>query len=144
MKDELMVNILRQAIALSLIAGTIHFVCQPAFAASTCTGVDTRLTKQRRTDYAKLVANSLNQNVKPSKVDVKQFMQAGTWTVVYAYVPVADPGYFFFDTSTGKSEFKDVWGGVAEKSEAPEILKWATKLGANKPIASCFADSVAG
>ena len=87
---------------------------------------------------------TLNQNVKPSTVDVQRFMQAGTWTVVYANVPVADPGYFFFESSKGKPRFKDVWGGVAEKSEAPGIFKWAAKLGANKAIASCFADTVAG
>jgi hypothetical protein len=103
-----------------------------------------RLTKQRRVDYAKLVAESLNQNVKPSTVDVNKFMQAGTWTVVYADVPTADPGYFFFKSATGKPQFKDVWGGVAQKSEAREIFKWATKLGANKAIASCFAGTVAG
>ena len=99
---------------------------------------------QRRVDYAKRVAESLNQNVKPSTVDVNKFMQAGTWTVVYADVPTADPGYFFFESSTGRPQFKDAWGGVAQKSEAREIFKWATKLGANKAIASCFADTVAG
>ena len=39
---------------------------------------------------------------KPSAVDVYEFMQAGTWTMVYATVPTSDPGYFFFDSSAGK------------------------------------------
>ncbi len=39
---------------------------------------------------------------------------------------------------------KDVWGGIAEKSEEPEIAKWARNLGANKMIESCFADTVSG
>jgi hypothetical protein len=134
---------LKQILAVGiLVAG--HFACQPANARPACKGVDTRLTKQRRIDYAKLVAESLQQNVESSKVEIDKFMQAGTWTVVYANVPVADPGYFFFDSSTGKPEFKDVWGGVAQKSEALEIFRWATKLGANKTIASCFRDRVAG
>ena len=72
--------------------------------------MDTRLTKQRRVDYAKLVAESLGQNVKPSKVDVKKFMQSAAWSVVYAYVPTAEPGYFFFESAKGKPRFKDVWG----------------------------------
>jgi hypothetical protein len=133
----------KQVLAFSVLAGAVQAACQPAQAESACRGVDTHLTKLRRADYAKLIAESLDRNVKPSNVDVDKFMQAGTWTVVYADVPDADPGYFFFDSSTGKPEFKDVWGGVAEKSEAPEIFKWATKLGANKAIASCFADTVA-
>lgn len=113
-------------------------------AADPCKGVDTKLSAQRKSDYSKLVARSLNQDVKPSKVSVMKFMQAGSWTVVYADVPVADPGYFFFDSSSGSPVFKDVWGGVADKSEEPDIAKWATALGANKMIASCFADVVAG
>ncbi|KKX25718.1 hypothetical protein [Rhizobium sp. LC145] len=115
-----------------------------ALAADPCKGVDTNLSAQRKADYSKLVAKSLRQNVKPSKISVMKFMQAGTWTVVYADVPVADPGYFFFDSSSGLPVFKDVWGGVADKSEEPEITKWATALGANKMIASCFADMVIG
>ena len=69
-----------------------------------------RLTKQRRVDYAKLVAESLNQNVKPSTVDVNKFMQAGTWTVVYADVPTADPGYFFFGELNRKASVQGCLG----------------------------------
>jgi hypothetical protein len=140
----LMTALFKQILAFGVLAGVAHLACQPAFAGQACKDVDTRLTKQRRVNYAKLVAESLDQNVKPSTVDVTRFMQAGTWTVVYANVPVADPGYFFFESSRGQPQFKDVWGGVAQKSEAPEIFKWATKLGANKAIASCFRDTVAG
>lgn len=142
-KAKLTMTIFKQILAFSILAGIGHVACQPAHAGTACRGVDTRLTKQRRVDYRKLVAESLNQNVKPSTVDVYEFMQAGTWTMVYATVPVADPGYFFFDSSAGRPQFKDVWGGVAQKSDAPEIFKWATKLGANKAIASCFTDAVA-
>ncbi len=71
-------------------------------------------------------------------------MQAGTWTIVYADVPVADLGYFFFNSSSGNPVLKEVWGGIAEKSDEPEIAKWARDLGANKMIASCFADTVSG
>jgi hypothetical protein len=139
-----MKTIFKEILAFGVLAGVGHFACQPAHAGPACRGVDTRLTKQRRVDYAKLIAESLGQNVKSSAVEVNQFMHAGKWTVVYANVPTADPGYFFFESSAGKPQFKDVWGGVAQKSEAPEIFKWATKLGANKVIASCFRDAVAG
>jgi hypothetical protein len=143
-KAKSMTTVFKQILAFGVLAAVTHLACQPADAGSACKGVDMRLTKQRRVDYAKLVAESLNQNIKPSAVDVNKFMQAGTWTVVYADVPTADPGYFFFESSKGQPQFKDVWGGVAQKSEAPEIFKWATKLGANKAIASCFAGAVTG
>ena len=139
-----MTRFLGQLVSIGLLAGAMAVPYNAALAASACHGVDTKLNDQRKTDYAKLVAKSLNQNVRPSKVDVQGFMQSGTWTIVYAAVPVADPGYFFFDSSTGHLVFRDVWGGVAEKSEAPEIAKWARDLGANKTIATCFVDSVTG
>jgi hypothetical protein len=142
-EDVLTTRFLGRPGAIGLLAGTLLFPQYAAAVADHCQGVDTKLTTQRKADYAKLVAKSLDQNVKPSKVDVQDFMQSGTWTVVFAEVPVADPGYFFFDSSSGKPVFKDVWGGVAEKDEAPEIAKWARDLGANQTIASCFADTVA-
>lgn len=117
---------------------------EPSYAVSLCDGVDTQLTKQRKLDYAKLIAVSLGGKVKPSKVGVENFMQSGTWTVVFADVPIADPGYFFFDESAGKPVFKDVWGGMADKSEMPDLIKWAKELGANPKIASCFADTATG
>lgn len=133
---------LKPLVAIGLFLGLLQFP-QHATAADPCKDVDAELTSQRKSDYARLIAKSLDQNVSPSKVDVEEFMQSGTWTVVFADVPVADPGYFFFDSSTGKPVFQDVWGGIAEKSEAPEIAKWARDLGANKTIASCFAYAVA-
>ena len=139
-----MVPTFRKVASFGSIIGAFYLISAPAFAASPCDVVDTHLTKQRRTDYAKLIAGNLNAKVRPSKVDVTKFMQAASWTVVYANVPVADPGYFFFETSSGAPKFKDVWGGVADKSEAPAIFAWAMKLGANRAIASCFTDMVAG
>lgn len=129
-------------LALGLIAGVLSFLPHAALSASACQGVDTKLTAQRKSDYAKLVAKSLNPDVKPSKVKIMGFMQSGTWSVAYADVPGAESGYFFFNSSSGNSVFKDVWSGMAEEGEGPEIAKWVRGLGANKKIASCFADTV--
>ncbi|MCY1557776.1 hypothetical protein D9M68_946530 [compost metagenome] len=120
-------------------------ICAPltSYAADPCAGVDQKLTNALKTHYAPLIAISFDVIVKPSKVDIDSIMRSGMWTIVYASTPITDPGYFFFDSSTGKSVFKDVWGGVAEKGEAPEIAKWARSLGANKAISDCFADTVA-
>lgn len=134
----------RQLAVLGLLAAALAVQHNAALAASPCKGVDTKLTAQRKSDFARLVAQSLDQNVKPSKITIMGFMQSDTWTIVYADVPVAEPGYFFFDSATGSPVFRDVWGGVALRSEIPEIAKWARNLGANKSIASCFASTVTG
>src|SRR5690606_36860069 len=83
------------AVAMALPAGS-------AFAKSACDGVTTTLTRQVKLDYRSLIAHSLGKKVKPASVNIESFMQYGDWSVVYADVPVADPGYFFFDLS-GKS-----------------------------------------
>lgn len=114
-----------------------------SYAGDPCATVDQHLTHNLEIQYASLIAESLDGKVRPSKVDVDSIMRSGTWTVVYASTPDADPGYFFFDSSSGENVFKDVWGGIAEKGEAPEIVRWARRLGANKAISACFADMVA-
>lgn len=130
-----------QALASSLLAGALLFA-NVASAASPCDGVDTELTSKRKADYSRLIAESLYGKVKPSDVSVERFMQAGDWAVVYAAVPIADPGYFFFDNANDRPAFKEVWGGLAEKSETPDLIRWAQKLGANTTVAACFADAV--
>ncbi|WP_094509008.1 hypothetical protein [Brucella thiophenivorans] len=126
--------------ALIVLAGS--FFIYPATAAVDCTGVDQALTKERKTEYAKLISESLKEKVKPAKVEVDSFMQSGDWTVVYASTPVADPGYFFFDNSSGKQTFKDVWGGMADDGDGPKLVKFAEDLGANQKIAVCFSKVV--
>lgn len=126
--------------ALIVLAGSMFI--HPAIAAVDCTGVDQELTKERKTEYAKLISESLKEKVKPAKVEVDSFMQSGDWTVVYASTPVADPGYFFFDNSSGKQTFKDVWGGMADEGDGPKLVKFAKDLGANAKIAACFSKVV--
>ncbi|MEJ5081399.1 hypothetical protein [Ochrobactrum sp. MYb379] len=126
--------------ALIVLAGSLF--THPATAAVDCTGVDQQLTKDRKTKYAKLISESLKEKVKPAKVEVDSFMQSGDWTVVYATTPLADPGYFFFDNSSGKPTFKDVWGGMADDGDGPKLVKFAKDLGANEKLAACFSKVV--
>lgn len=115
---------------------------QPAAAADPCAGVDRTLTKQNKADYGSLIAKSLNKKVKPRSVEIDAVLRSGTWTVIYASTPIADPGYFFFDSSSGGQVFKGVWGGIADDGDGPVLTKWARGLGANNEIASCFSHLV--
>jgi len=115
---------------------------QLAAAADPCAGVDQSLTKQNKAEYATLIAKSLDKKVNPANIEIDAALRSGTWTVIYASAPVADPGYFFFDSSSGAPVFKDVWGGMADDGDGPVLIKWARKLGANKEIASCFSHVV--
>src|SRR5690606_702943 len=46
---------------------------------------------------------------------------------------------FFFEEVDGHKQFRDVWGGMAEPSERPELIEWARNLGAPENLATCFA-----
>ncbi|WP_425965059.1 hypothetical protein [Rhizobium nepotum] len=115
---------------------------QPAAAADPCASVDRSLTRQNKTDYGSLIARSLDKKVKPKSVEIDAVLRSGTWTIIYASTPIADPGYFFFDSSSGEQVFKDVWGGIADDGDGPVLIKWARHLGANNEISSCFSHVV--
>ncbi len=119
-----------------------------AFAAAqgrtSCAGMETGLSSARRQEYAGLVADAVERKVKPSEVTIHKFLSNGSWRVVYADIPIADPGYFFFQEVEGRKHFKDVWGGVAQPEDRPELTSWARKLGVPERLAACFADTAIG
>ena len=127
----------------ALAAGFLGLAAGTASAAP-CKGVDQTLTAALSQDYARLVAKDLRSNVKPSQIEVLAFMREAPWSVVYVSTPVSDNGYFFFEESRGAQRAKDVWGGMAQPSERPELIRWARKLGAPKKLAQCFAHRASG
>ena len=128
--------------AIGVVLFAVSGFSQLAAAADPCAGVVQSLTKQKKAEYATLIAKSLDKKVKPTSIEIDTALRSGTWTVIYASTPIADPGYFFFDSSSGAPVFKDVWGGMADDGDGPVLIKWARKLGANKEIASCFSHVV--
>ena len=111
-------------------------------AQETCLSLDTALTVVRAQEYAPLIAQAA-EGTTPEQVEFLSFAESGSWSVVYAATPVADPGYFFFEKVSGKNQFKDVWSGMADPSEQPELVKWAETLGAPTELATCFAETAA-
>lgn len=109
-----------------------------------CAGADTQLSDARRKEYPGLVANAMNNKVKPEAVDVDQFMGIGTWSAVSASTPVADPGWFVFERSGDRQQFKDVWGGDADEGDRQALIEWATGLDAPADFAACFAQTLIG
>ena len=107
-----------------------------------CQGVDTALTQARSTEYAQLVTSALKKKLKPSTIDISNFMESGSWSAVYASTPVSDPGVLFFNVVDGKKKYIDVWAGIAEEDDRPDLIKWAEGIGAPTSIANCFADTV--
>lgn len=114
-----------------------------ALAQDVCEGIEQTLTDELRQDYAALVAAAVEEDVTPEQVEVMAVLQSGAWSAAYVQTPVADPGYMFFEETSGQKQFKDAWGGMASASERPEITAWAEDLGAPADLATCFADMAA-
>lgn len=106
-----------------------------------CDALDTGITIGRVQEYAPLIADAAGTI--PERVEFLSFMESGNWSAIYAATPVADPGYFFFETADGKKQLKDVWGGIASTSEHAEQVSFAKNLGAPGDLATCFADQTA-
>ena len=114
----------------------------PALAQEACLSLDTALTLVRAQEYAPLIAQAA-EGTTPEQVEFLSFMESGNWSAVYAATPVADPGYFFFERVNSTNQFKDVWAGMADSSDQPELVKWAETLGAPTDLATCFAETAA-
>lgn len=132
----------RMAMALALALGTVISTSGLAQAAAPCSGVEQKLTDASKREYSSLVAKSVTAKVRPSQVEISNLIESGAWSAVSASTPVSDDGVFFFQTADGAPQFKDVWGGSADPSERPELIKWAKKLGAPDNLARCFAQIV--
>ncbi|TDK28648.1 hypothetical protein E2F46_01915 [Luteimonas aestuarii] len=106
-----------------------------------CHGADTGLGDARRDEYLALVSGAL-EGVESSSVGIVRFMAIGAWSVVLATTPVADPGWFVFESTDGRNQFKDVWAGMAVEDDRPGLVQWATALGAPKDFSTCFAETI--
>lgn len=117
---------------------------QVSAAPQSCQDVDSVLTRDRANEYASLIVEALSENtkIKSSQVNIFRFFQFNNWSAVYAATPVADPGVFFFESVQDRKMFRRVWGGLAEPSEARELIKWAENVGIPPVLARCFAHEV--
>lgn len=129
-------------VALTVAFGSVMPGDPVSAASGACDGVNTALTDAHKHEYAGLVAAAMDHKVKPSAVDISKFMESGAWSAVYASTPIADDGVLFFEAVSGQKRFKDVWGGVADPEDRPELIKWARALGAPENLAKCFAHVV--
>ena len=111
-------------------------------ATNVCDGIKVDVTTARKQEYAPLVAAAMDNKVKPAQVKFEAILESGNWSAASISTPVADDGMMFFQTVNRKKRFRDVWGGVADPSEKPELVSWAKKLGAPEALARCFAQTV--
>lgn len=131
------------SVAASSAATTASINSAPADdAAKPCAGADANLTADRKQAYTTQVEHALEGKVKPADIKIMRFMTIDKWTAVYTSTGISDDGWFIFDNTSGKPQFKDVLGGMAMEDDRQDLIKWANGLGAPPKFAQCFAESV--
>ena len=138
--SALAVRGITQGAGIALVGGSLACAASQTSSSGACKGVDVGLSPARQHEYAALIVTSLTSKVAASNIKIYNFMAYGTWSAAYAGTPISDDGVFFFQKVGGKEQFKDVWGGWADPSDKPDLIKWAETLGAPSSLASCFAD----
>ena len=132
-------QLIASALVAAIFSGSGASAVSPKSPQRACNGVDTSLFAARKQEYAELVVKAITVKIKASSVTIHDFMADDAWSAVYASTPVSEDGVFFFQNVGHQKQFKDVWGGWAEPSDTPDLIKWARNLGAPASLAACFA-----
>jgi len=133
---------IRKSITSAAGAFVVTAMSSAALAQESCVAVYSGLTVAKAQEFAPLVAAAAKG--KPEQVEFLGLNESGDWSAVYASTADSDPGYFFFQKVDGKVQFKDVWGGIADADDRPDIVAWADALGAPSDLSACFADKAVG
>ena len=103
----------------------------------TCAGVVRKINESDKASIANMMAKTL----KSKSAEIIEYMQVGTWRVIWVDTPDSEPGVFFFPEDPLKTKYVTVFGGAAVYGEEKEVIAWATKNANGIPsnLAACFA-----
>lgn len=100
------------------------------------------LSPSLREEYARRVANYINQKVNSNDIQIQKIISSGNWSAANIATQISDPAWFVFEQKNGEMQVKDVWAGIAEESDHQMLINRVTKLGVPEDFAACFADAV--
>lgn len=99
------------------------------------------LSPSLREEYARRVANYINQKVNGNDIQIQKVISISHWSAANIATQISDPAWFVFEQKNGEMQVKDVWAGIAEESDHQMLIDRVTKLGAPEDFAYCFADA---
>jgi hypothetical protein len=114
------------------------------FAATPCTGASTTLTSAQRKMYARSISSNLTKWQSPALIKIDETLTLHNWTAVWAAPKDMEQGVFIYSQEKSGLTFHDVWGGYAEPSDKPIIVRWVKKLAPSVPddFAECVAETI--
>ncbi len=110
--------------------------------ADPCDGLAVAMNADNHKTYATAAARGLTVQVRPASIKMEKLYRDGAWSAAWLDIPGQESGVFFFQDRDGAPRFKEVWGGMADASDRPDLVKWARQLGAPEGLARCFAQAV--
>lgn len=105
--------------------------------AAPCSGVDRKLTEERKTVMAPKIAREL----KVASVDVLQSLRSNGWSIIYVDIHVSDEAFLFYSGDPMTTRHVSAWSGAAGPNELADIENWVVKNSPRIPrmLAKCFA-----
>jgi hypothetical protein len=99
--------------------------------------VDRTLSNGRKDILAPAIAKQLDA----TKIDVRESLQFGGWSIIYVDTHNSDDAYLFFASNPLASRPVTMWGGAAARDEERDIRIWTIKNAPGIPpkLANCFA-----
>ncbi len=116
----------------------LFFVINIASATVDCANLKLKINAENKSFYQGLVQKILTEKVSTNQIDVSEFLANKEWLAIFASTKTSEPGVFFFKNK----EFIDVWGGLVEQDEKPDVLKWTQGIHAPGMLTQCFFEEI--
>ncbi|WP_142591077.1 hypothetical protein [Serratia marcescens] len=116
----------------------LFFVVNIASATVDCASLKLKINAENKSLYQGLVQKVLTEKVSSKQIDVSEVLADKEWLAIFASTKTSEPGVFFFKNK----KFIDVWGGMVEQDEKPNVLKWAQGIHAPGTLTQCFFDEI--
>jgi hypothetical protein len=105
--------------------------------ATPCDGVNRTISAEEKLS----IENSMAKTSPTKKAEIFEYMQVGSWRVIWVNTFDSEPGVLFFSGDPINSEPVTGWGGASIYGEEQEDINWAQNNAKGIPIqlAKCFA-----
>jgi hypothetical protein len=105
--------------------------------ANPCDGIDRKLTGNRKSQLAPIIAKQLSIE----SVEIFDLFKYRGWYIILVETHISDEPFLIFKGDPVYNTYTTMWSGAAANFEGPEIKKWVLNNAKGIPakLARCFA-----
>jgi hypothetical protein len=108
-----------------------------AHAASSCDGLDGKLSTEFTSHLAPVIANQ----IQAERVEILKTFRLDDWSILYVDSHEADEAFLFYASDPLAHKYIALWSGAAKRNEERDMREWALVNVPGIPVklAGCFA-----